>query len=164
MIVIEMRSNLHIHTRVFNIGRSEPMYPDLSYLAQWRFRGMPPTADQVADAFFARLFQTAPELRALFPVVLGPQRHRLMATLAFAINSMDEFEDMLPMLRALGAEHKRSGRRNAHFAAYCTAMLYTLEARLGEKWAPAHRDAWAEFFGALVQCSRAEAENTAAAA
>jgi nitric oxide dioxygenase len=140
------------------------MTPDSIDLVQRSFNRLLGAANEAEDVFFTRLFTSAPELRGLFPAELGHQRRRLMATLGFAVKTLDDFEDIVPLLCALAAEYHRAGMRKAHFAAYCAAILYTLEARLGVDWTPAHRDAWAEFFGVLVQSVRADVPNTAAAA
>ncbi len=55
------------------------MTPDQTALVQTSFGRLAPQADAVASAFYARLFQIDPTLRALFPADLGPQRPAVAA-------------------------------------------------------------------------------------
>lgn len=138
------------------------MTPHTASLIQASFHRLLPVADEAADTFFDHLFARAPEMRRLFPAAMDGERRRLMVTLAFAVETLEDFDNMLPLMRALGAEYRRRGTRNADFAVYCAAMLHTLETTLGEAWTPAHRDAWAAFFSSLVRAVRSEPAEAAA--
>ena len=51
-----------------------------------------PIADLAAALFYGRLFEMAPETRALFCDDMGSQGQKLMAALATVVNSLRDFE------------------------------------------------------------------------
>src|SRR6266545_5891348 len=48
-----------------------------------------PITDTVADLFYARLFEIAPQYRSLFKQDMEPQKRKLTAMLGFIVNSLD---------------------------------------------------------------------------
>jgi len=54
------------------------MAPEQIKLVQETFKSVQPIAAQAADLFYARLFEIAPDVRALFPKDLAEQKRKLM--------------------------------------------------------------------------------------
>ena len=52
-------------------------------------------SDQVAQAFFDRLFETAPHVGPLFRGDMAEQRVKFMATMSMLVNSLDNLEIVL---------------------------------------------------------------------
>ena len=52
-----------------------------------------PITETVADLLYRRLFEVAPQYRALFKEDLGPQKRKLLAMLHFVVRSLDWRED-----------------------------------------------------------------------
>lgn len=125
------------------------MTPKQIALVQESFALVRPIADAAAAAFYDRLFETAPHLRAMFPQDLAPQRKKLMAVLGVAVASLDRIEQLLPTLHELGAKHVGYGVKEEHYAPVGAALLHTLEAGLGEAWTPETAEAWTVAFTAL---------------
>ena len=57
------------------------MTPSQIELVQDSFAKVAPISEQAASLFYDRLFEVAPQVRAMFPDDLTEQRKKLMATL-----------------------------------------------------------------------------------
>jgi nitric oxide dioxygenase len=66
------------------------------------FAQVVPIKTQAAAMFYARLFEIAPPLRALFYGDMEEQGAKLMAMLATAVAHLDRLEEITPAVRALG--------------------------------------------------------------
>ena len=92
--------------------------------------------------YYARLFEIAPELRALFPADLSVQLRKLMDMLAALVQKLDRPHELVLALEALGAQHRDYGVAPAHFAPVGQALFETLAAELGPAFDDATRRAW----------------------
>ena len=63
----------------------------------------------VVVLFYGRLFEIAPETRALFKIDIRKQSKKLLDTLTTAVESLDRFEELLPFLAELGRKHVTYG-------------------------------------------------------
>jgi hemoglobin-like flavoprotein len=61
-----------------------------------------PIADQVAESFYAHLFEVSPHLRKLFMGDMKRQGAMLMTSLELALSGLDHMESILPAVQALG--------------------------------------------------------------
>ena len=103
----------------------------------------------MATLFYARLFEIDPDLRRLFKSDLGDQGQRLLAMLGQAVALLDRPERLLPVLRQLGARHQGYGVQASHYATVGSALLWTLDQGLGEKFTPEVREAWTQAYTLL---------------
>jgi nitric oxide dioxygenase len=140
------------------------MTPDPIALVQASFARLVPQADAVADAFYARLFQIDPSLRAMFPADLGPQRAKLMQMLGAAVHGLDDVPALLPVVAALGRRHAGYGVQPRHYDTVGQALIDTLESGLGADFTPALRQAWSTVYGALAGAMQSGATPAAAPA
>jgi len=126
------------------------MTPETIALIRRQFamtRGM---EQEFAAAFYARLFQIAPALRALFRHDIAEQGGKLMAVLGFAVAALDRPADLAPAVQALGRRHVAYGVAQADFAPVGTALLDTLATALGAEFTPEARGAWTQAITALA--------------
>ena len=77
------------------------MTPDQVKIVQQSFVKVAPISDQAAVIFYDRLFEVAPQVKAMFPADMTEQRKKLMATLAFVVNGLGNLESILPAASAL---------------------------------------------------------------
>jgi hemoglobin-like flavoprotein len=119
-------------------------------LVQSTFADVRPIAPVAAELFYTRLFVLDPSLRPLFKGDLVHQGRMLMAMLNSAVNGLTHLDAMVPVVRQLGARHGRYGVRDEHYATVGSALLWTLEQGLGEKFTPAVREAWATAYDMLA--------------
>src|SRR6266478_2908612 len=112
------------------------MTPDQVQLVQQSFSKVAPIADQAAVLFYGRLFEIAPQVRAMFPDDMTEQRKKLMGTLAIVVNGLSDLPAILPAASALAKRHVSYGAQAAHYPVVGTALLWTLEKGLGDAWTP----------------------------
>jgi len=101
-------------------------------------------------AFYERLFSRFPQTRALFAATdMFEQRKKLQRSLALIVEHMQHPEELSSMLQELGQRHVAYGIRPEHYALVGTVLLETFADFLGERWTPAHHDAWTQAYAAI---------------
>src|SRR5215472_12498897 len=125
------------------------MTPDQIKLVQQSFSKVAPIADQAAVIFYDRLFEVAPQVRAMFPADMTEQRRKLMSTLAVVVSGLSNLESILPAASALATRHVAYGAKAEHYPVVGGALLWTLEKGLGEDWTADVADAWTAAYGTL---------------
>lgn len=128
------------------------------------FGKVAPIADQAAALFYGRLFEIAPETRALFKSDISEQGRKLMATLAVVVRGLDDLPTLMPAVTKLAERHAGYGVGAAHYVPVGAALLWTLEQGLGEGFTPEVKDAWTTAYGTLSGAMIAAAEPAAPAA
>ncbi len=129
----------------------------LSWAAAW------PRRERLGRLFYARLFDRAPETRALFRQDAEAQADKLTRTLDFVVEHLDEPERMAPEMRALARRHVHYGAEPAHYGVLGEALLWALRETLGsDGFDDPTRDAWAQAYAdlcALMLAAAAEDED-----
>ena len=133
------------------------MTPQQLNQVQTSFIKIVPIADLAAALFYGRLFEMAPETRALFCGDMGRQGRKLMAALATVVNSLGDFEAIVSVARDLAKRHVAYGVTPEHYAIVGAALLWTLEQGLGDEFTPALRAAWEAAYCALSEVMIASA-------
>jgi hemoglobin-like flavoprotein len=141
-----------------------PMTPHEITLVQTSFAKVAPIAATAADLFYGRLFEIAPDVRAMFPDDMTDQKKKLMAMLGTAVASLTRLDQLLPVVHALGQRHAGYGVKAEHFAPVGAALLCTLEQGLGEAFTPEVKEAWAAVYGTLSAIMITAMEQTMARA
>jgi len=118
-------------------------------LVQESFAKVAPISDQAAVMFYNRLFEVAPQVKAMFPADMTEQRKKLMAMLAVVVNGLGNLETILPAASALATRHVSYGAKAGHYPVVGGALLWTLEKGLGDSWTPDVADAWTAAYGTL---------------
>lgn len=126
------------------------MTPETIALIRAQFALLKGNEAPFAAAFYARLFQIAPELRPMFPADLSQQGRKLITTLAFAVQALDRPAELAPVVETLGARHVAYGVTPAQFAPVGQALLDTLAVALGAAFDETARAAWTAAYLALA--------------
>ena len=121
-----------------------------------------PTAPTAAAAFYDRLFELDPTVRALFRRDMAEQGRMLVAMLHLVVSRLDDLGSLLPAVRTLGARHAAYGVRDEHYDTVGEALLWTLEQGLGDAFSPEVRSAWAAAYGVLARTMQAAGRLAAA--
>ena len=116
-----------------------------------------PIADLAAALFYGRLFEMAPETRALFCDDMGRQGRKLIAALATVVSSLSDFDAIVRIARELAKRHVAYGVQPEHYALVRSALLWTLEQGLGDEFTPAPRAAWEAAYSGLSEMMIASA-------
>ena len=106
--------------------------------------------DDVPSYFYAHLFVTNPELRALFPLVMSAQRDRLVGALGRIVSSVDDLGSVVPFVQQLGRDHRRFSVVAEHYDAVGASLLWTLSHFLGDRWTPEVAADWAAAYGIVA--------------
>ena len=140
------------------------MTPDQVKLVQQSFSKVAPISDQAANLFYDRLFEVAPQVRAMFPADMTEQRKKLMMMLAAVVGGLGDLPSILPAASALAKRHVAYGAKAEHYPVVGSALLWTLEKGLGEAWTPDVAAAWTTAYGTLSGYMISEAYGNAQAA
>src|SRR5688572_10296405 len=71
--------------------------------------------EQLAETFYALLFERCPGLRPLFPAELAQQRAKLTQMLAWIVTHLDRRDELLPGVQELGRRHAGYGAAREHY-------------------------------------------------
>lgn len=110
-----------------------------------------PIQTQMADIFYAKLFELDPSLEALFPEDMAEQKAKLMRTLNMLVDALYRFDELVPAVRDLGRRHLSYGVKEEHYRKVGAALLFALEKALGSKWDPEVEEAWTALYSLLAQ-------------
>ena len=127
------------------------MTPHQVKLVQTSFAQVAPIAATAADLFYGRLFEIAPDVRAMFPDDLSGQKKKLMAMLGTAVAGLSHLETLVPAVQALGRRHAGYGVTADQYVPVGAALLWTLQQGLGEAFTADVKDAWAAAYRTLMQ-------------
>lgn len=134
------------------------MNQDVIDRVQQSFKQVVPIADQVGPIFYARLFETHPELRPMFGADIAPQAKKLVQMLALVVNSLHRLDTILPAVQDLARRHKGYGVADAHYPVVGETLLWTLEQGLGDAFDADLKRAWTTAFtvlsGAMIDAAR----------
>lgn len=103
-----------------------------------------------AARFYARLFELAPGVRALFPADLQAQQEKFAQTLATIVGFADDPTTLISGLRQLGKRHVAYGTQPIHYATVGEALLWTLETSVAQGLSEPVRQAWRRLYGWIV--------------
>jgi hemoglobin-like flavoprotein len=140
------------------------MTPDQVKLVQDSFAKVTPISEQAAVLFYDRLFEIAPQVKAMFPDDMTEQRRKLMMMLAAVVNGLGNLESILPAASALAKRHVSYGAKAEHYPVVGAALLWTLEQGLGDGWTPELAEAWSTAYGTLSGYMISEAYDRSQAA
>ena len=109
------------------------MTPDQIKLVQDSFAKVAPISAKAAELFYGRLFEIAPQVRAMFPDDMTEQRKKLMVTLAIVVQGLNNLDTILPAASALAKRHVDYGvkARRLHARRRCAAVDAAAGARQG---------------------------------
>lgn len=125
------------------------MTPEQVALVQTSWRKVVPISDQAADLFYGRLFETAPEVKPLFPDDMAAQKKKLMQTIGFVVAGLNNLDGIVGAVQDLGAKHNDYDVTPEMYPAVGSALLWTLGQGLGEDFTPETAEAWTVAYGIL---------------
>lgn len=114
------------------------------------------------NAFYASLFKTEPELRALFPEDMFEQSEKLWASIVLVVQSADDLTGILDALRGLGSRHVAYGAKPAHYPVVTDVLIKTISSIMRDKWSSSHHAAWKSALEAVCETMLEGAAQSAA--
>jgi len=120
-------------------------------LVQKSFKKIVPISDQAAALFYAKLFDLDPKLRMIFKSDMKEQGQKLMQVISYAVESLEQIDQFIPQVRALGARHTNYGVEDRDYDSVGEALLWTLEKALSREFTAQTKAAWTAVYGLLAQ-------------
>ena len=109
-------------------------------LVKSSFKKVAPIAETAAKIFYDKLFELDPNLKPLVPAsdenAMKSQGNKLMMMISSAVAGLSNLDKLVPVLEDLGKRHGSYKVESSHYKTVGTALLQTLEAGLGEDFAP----------------------------
>ena len=102
------------------------------------------------EAFYARLFQTAPQIRGMFPETMSDQSGKLVMALRAVVDNLDDWPKLGALVDTLARRHVDYGVRPDHYPLVGQVLVETLADALGDDFTDEVRSAWLAAYGALA--------------
>lgn len=109
-------------------------------------------AGPLALLFYGRLFERDPSLRAMFRGDIRAQGDKLMAMIGSVVDSVEHWDSLAPVLRAMGERHQQYGVEDHHYELVEQAFTWALGQALGNAADAEVKAAWR---GVVVQVGEA---------
>jgi hemoglobin-like flavoprotein len=106
---------------------------------------------EVADYFYADLFERNPGYRSLFPASMEQQHKVLLAALAQIVEWVDNTEELIPYLQRLGSDHYGFGVTAEHYPEVGASLVATLRHFSGDSWSPDLEKDWITAYGVVSE-------------
>ena len=138
------------------------MTPEQIELVQTTWAKVEPSAEKVAELFYGRLFEIAPEVKPLFKGDMKEQGKKLMQMLAIAVNGLTSLNRIVPAVQEMGVRHTGYGVEESHYDSVGAALLWTLEQGLGDEFTEEVKEAWTVTYVTLATVMKEAAAEAAA--
>ncbi|RYY01541.1 MAG: hemin receptor [Gammaproteobacteria bacterium] len=116
------------------------------HLIRASFALVAPASQVVGLIFYRNLFELDPKLKSLFPADLNQQSAKLMQMLSAAVSSLDNLDDLVPVVQQLAKRHVKYGVTPQHYQTVGAALLNTLVEGLGDDLSAEAFIAWKELY------------------
>ncbi|RYU94399.1 globin family protein [Emticicia agri] len=116
-------------------------------------------AETVGSLFYNRLFEIAPEVKAMFRNAdISEQSRKLLSMLSYVIGRLDKLDTILEDVARLSQRHVKYGVQEYQYEKVGEALLWTLEQGLGKNWTEDTKEAWVACYtllsGAMKEMSQ----------
>ena len=109
--------------------------------ASWK--EIAPRTEEVAQQFYANLFERDPTTRVLFEGTdMREQGMKLMDIFTFVVKGLDQLDVLAPAIGDLGRRHVDYGVKDEHYALVERALLDALRSTLTESFTTETEKAW----------------------
>jgi hemoglobin-like flavoprotein len=104
----------------------------------------------VADYFYADLFERNPGYRSLFPASMARQHQVLLEALSQIVAWVDDTEQLVPYLQRLGRDHRGFGVTPEQFPEVGASLIATLRHFSGPAWDQGLEKDWVAAYGVVA--------------
>jgi len=108
----------------------------------------PSTASRL---FYGRLFQENPDLKAMFGSDMTEQGRKLMDTINFVVDHLDDLEALSKPVAELGIRHQGYGVSPDDYGPVGSALIWTFQHLLGDGFTQDMEGAWTKVYTHLAQ-------------
>lgn len=96
----------------------------------------------VGQLFYAKLFESNPELRPIFKTALPEQSKKLISMIGYIVARLDKLDDIIIEIENLAQRHVRYGVEEKHYEIVGAALIWTLKNGLSKIWNQELEEAW----------------------
>lgn len=100
--------------------------------------------------FYEKLFSESPHLKPLFKGDIKEQERKLVSLITFAVSKLNNLDEIIKDVQALGTRHKGYGVKDEHYNNVASALLWTLEKGLANRWNEEVKEAWTQLYVTLA--------------
>jgi hemoglobin-like flavoprotein len=125
------------------------MTPEQIDIVRKSFDSIWPVRRKLADLFYSRFFELAPDTRRLFSDDMERQQLKLMDMIATIVGTLDKGEIFQSIISHSGRQHALFGAKPLHFAAFGDALIWGLEQQFGAAFTPEMKEAWIKLYDAV---------------
>ncbi|MBN8854881.1 MAG: hypothetical protein BGO55_19725 [Sphingobacteriales bacterium 50-39] len=109
-------------------------------------------SQSVGSLFYNRLFEIAPQVKPMFSRgSLNEQSRKLLSMISYVIGKLKSLDDILEEVKKLARRHVNYGVQEEHYTMVGRALLWTLEAGLGDKWNEELEKSWTVCYTILAE-------------
>lgn len=101
----------------------------------------------VAEFFYADLFQRKPNYRSLFPASMARQQQVLLEALAQIVALVDDPAELIPYVERLGRAHSGFGVTSEHYPEVGASLVATLRYFSADDWDNELEKDWVAAYG-----------------
>src|SRR5215470_729337 len=112
------------------------MTPEQIELVRKSFDALWPFRRKLAEQFYGRFFELAPDTRRLFPSDMERQQLKLMDTIAAIVGALDQRELFQSIISHTGRKHADFGVQTSDFTAFVEALEWGLQQKFGAAVTP----------------------------
>jgi hemoglobin-like flavoprotein len=123
--------------------------PEQTELVRQSFDAIWPVRRRLADQFYRRFFELAPDAQGLFRSDMERQYLELMDMIAAIVGTLDKREMFHSIISHSGRQHAQFGAKPLHFAAFGDALIWSLEQQFGAAFTAELRAAWIALYDAV---------------
>jgi hemoglobin-like flavoprotein len=134
------------------------MTPEQIQLVRNTFDALWPVRRKLAETFYRRFFELAPDSRRLFPDDMERQQLKLMDSLAAIVGALDKREIFQAVISHSARQHAQFGAATPHFVAFGQALIWGLQQQLGPAFTPEVEQAWTTLYDAVQSRMTGEAQ------
>jgi hemoglobin-like flavoprotein len=125
------------------------MTPGQIDLVRKTFDSIWPVRRKLADLFYRRFFELAPDARHLFFGDMERRQLKLMDMIATIVGTLDKGEIFRSIISHSGRQHALFGAQLSHFAAFGDALIWGLEQQFGAAFTPEMKEPWIKLYDAV---------------
>ena len=123
--------------------------PRQKWLVRESFESVCEYSTAVAELFYGRLFELAPQTRNLFAIEIRTQARKLNETLRSVVDALDRFDELRPQLLELGRKHAEYRVQPQHYDMLVAALTWAFAQALGGAFSRETRTAWEQLLNAV---------------
>ena len=104
----------------------------------------------VGQLFYAKLFESNPELKPLFKTAIPEQSKKLLSMIGYIVVRLDKLDDIIVEIEHLAQRHVRYGIEEKHYDIVGAALIWTLKNGLSKIWNSELEEAWTACYTMLA--------------